>query len=196
MLSRLRLGALGAALFACTLTSAPAAWAANPPKPTFREPKADFFDKELALTYAFGPAALDFALTDSFSLGVAVDQAFSPNDWYYRATYRIVDSAQDGLVIALNGGALQTRERLAGDQLLPPVWGYEGGVLISLLTDSGLTLRGSLQLADTDWGSPGGPQFYFSPEIAYRYGLLELTLVPSWPLNLSNWSWVGVRLRI
>jgi hypothetical protein len=185
------------ALVAMLVTlGASAAEAANPARPSFREGKADFADKELALTYAFGPGALDFALTDALSLGLSVDQVFGANDWYYRATYKMVDNPEAGLAIALNAGAIQTRERLAGDQFLPPVWGYQGGVLVSFLTDSGLTFRGGLQLYDTDWGAPGGQQVLFTPEIAYRFGLFELTLVPSWPLNVGNWNWVGVRLRI
>lgn len=187
---------LGLSLLLISALAAPAAEAANPPRPSFREGKADFHDKELSLTYAFGPGSVDFALTDSLSLGVAVDQVKNAQDWYYRATYRIVDDYDMGLAIALNGGAIQTRERLAGDQIAPPVWGYQAGLLVSLATESGLTFRGGFQLYDTEWGAPGGQQFLFTPEIAYRWSILELTLQPSFPLDFTNLNWVGLRLRI
>lgn len=185
---------LGSAMLALAI-AAPSA-AADPVRPSFLEGKADFHDKELALTYAFGPGALDFALLDRLSLGVSVDQVFNANSWYYRGTWAIVQSQEAGLGIAFNAGALQTRERLAGDQLAPPVWGYQGGLLVSLLTDSGLTFRGGFQLYDTDWNTGGDQQVLISPEIAYRWELLEFTLRPSWPLSFDNWNWVGIRVRI
>src|SRR5690349_7487579 len=119
-------------------TFASAAFAANPPRPPFREGKADFTPSELCVTYALGPGSVDFALIDRLSLGVAVDQVFGAQDWMYRATYRVVDNQEQGLSIALNGAAMQTREQLAGNTFLAPVWGYEGGLLVALATDSGL----------------------------------------------------------
>lgn len=184
-------------LAACALAlTAGAAFAANPERPSFREPKADFHDKELALTYAFGPGSLDFALLEPLSLGVGVDQVFNAQSWYYRATWRLVDNYESGVAIALNGGAIQTRERLAGDVLASPVWGYQGGLLVSLATESGLIFRGGFQIYDTEWGAEGGQQVLLTPEIAYRFGIAEVTLVPSWPIDLANWSWVGLRVRI
>ena len=186
----------------CLLTAllgallAPPAEAANPARASFREGKADFRDKELSLTYAFGPGALDFALTEQLAFGVAIDQVTAAQDWYYRLTWKLHEDYASGLAVAANLGALQTRERLAGDQVAAPVWGYQGGLLVSLLTDSGLTFRAGFQLYDTEWGAEGGQQFLFTPEIAYRWELLELTLQPSWPLSFTDISWVGIRLRI
>lgn len=185
---------LSTALLVTTL--APAAMAANPPRPSFREGKADFTPMELAITYAFGPGSVDFALLDSLSLGVAVDQVWGAQDWMYRATYRVLNNEEQGLSIALNGAAMQTREQLAGNTYLPPVWGYEGGLLLSFATDSGLAFRAGLQLYNTDWGPSGQNKFLFTPEVAYRYGMLELTLQPNFPFSLGDWSWVGLRLRI
>ena len=172
------------------------AFAGNPPRPPFREGKADFAPDELAITYAFGPGAVDFAPTDNFSLGVAVDQVFGAQDWMYRGTYKLVSDETTGVDIALNVAALQTREELAGGTYLPPVWGYQGGVLATFATDSGLIFRAGLQLYDTDWNTPGGQQVLITPEVAYRYGLLEITLQPNLPFSLGDWSWVGLRLRI
>jgi hypothetical protein len=168
----------------------------NPPRPSFREGKADFHDKELALTYAFGPGALDFALLDFMSLGVAVDQVFGAQSWYYRTTWKLVDNAENGVGIAFNAGATQIREQLAGNTFLAPTWGYQSGLLVSLATESGLIFRGGFQLYDTNWSAPGGQQVLITPEIAYRYSLIEITLQPSFPFSFSDWSWVGLRLRI
>jgi hypothetical protein len=186
---------LGVALLLASALAAPAALA-DPQRPSFREGKADFHDKELSLTYAFGPGSVDFALTEALSVGVAVDQVINAQDWYYRATYNVVDDVDNGLAIALNGGGIQTRERLAGDIIAPPVWGYQAGVLVSFGTESGLTFRSGFQLYDTQWGAGDGPKFLFTPEIAYRWKLIEVTLQPSFPLDFSNFSWVGIRLRI
>lgn len=187
------LAALAALL---ALLPAPAALAADPPRPSFREPKADFRDKEFALTYAFGPASADFALLDFLSLGVGVDQVFNAQSWQYRATLPLISNEELGLVVALNGAATHVREALVGNQYGPPKWGGQGGVLATFLTDTGLTFRLGAQYYDTDLWASGGGGWLFSPEVAYRYGIAELTLVPSWPLSLSDWSWVGLRLRI
>lgn len=176
---------------------APVAEAANPQRFQFREGKADFHDKELSLTYAFGPGSLDFALTDALSLGVAVDRVTAAQDWYYRMTYRLVDNYESGIQIAFNAGALNTRERLAGDIVAPPVWGYQAGLLATFQTDSGLIFRAGVQLYDTEWGADGGQQVLFTPEIAYKWNLLELTLQPSGPpFSFTDINWVGIRLRI
>lgn len=185
-----------AACLALWLAAAPPARADDPPRASMREGKADFHDKELALLYAFGPGTLDFAFTDFLSLGVSTDQIFSPHNWNYRATWRLVSNDEAGLAIALNAGVLQTRERLAGDVWQDPTWGWQGGFLVSLTTESGLIFRAGFQLYDTNWSTITGQQFLFSPEIAYRWGLVEATVVPSWPLSLDNLNWVGIRLRI
>lgn len=178
--------------------AAPVAEAANPTRSPFREGKADYHDKELSLTYAFGGGgSLDFAFTDALSLGVAVDRITNANDWYYRMTYRLLDNSDQGLQIALNAGALNTRERMAGDVIAPPVWGYQTGLLVSFLTDSGLIFRAGFQLYDTEWGATGGQQFLFTPEIAYQWSMLEITLQPSGPpFSFTDVNWVGLRVRI
>lgn len=182
------------------LATAPPALADDPTRALMREGKADFHDKELSLLYAFGPGTLDFAFTDFLSVGVSADQVFSPHNWEYRATWRLVDNQEAGLAIALNAAVLQTRERLAGDVWQDPTWGWQGGFLVTLATESGLTLRGGFQLYDTNWATGTGQQFLFTPEIAYRMGLFEITVVPSWPISwppsLNELNWVGVRLRI
>lgn len=190
---RLMLAALAALL--CLLPAAPAS-AANPPRPSFREPKADFRDKEFSLTYAFGPASADFALFNVLSLGVAVDQVFNAQSWQYRATVPLIANSDLGLVVALNGAALNVREPLAGNQYAAPTWGAQGGVLATFLSDSGLTLRAGIQYYDTDLWTAGGGGWLFTPEVAYRYGFAELTLAPSFPFDITSWSWVGLRLRI
>lgn len=189
---------LGLALLVLGALTAPPADAANPTRSQFREGKADFHDKELSLTYGFGGGgSLDFAFTDALSLGVAVDRVTNANDWFYRMTYRLMDNPDNGLQIALNAGALNTRERLAGDLIAPPVWGYQTGLLVSFLTDSGLIFRAGFQLYDTEWGAPGGQQFLFTPEIAYQWSLLEITLQPSGPpFSFGDVNWVGLRVRI
>jgi hypothetical protein len=177
------------------LLAAMPAYAADAPRPVLREGKADFHDKELSLFYGFGPGALDFAFTDALSVGVSMDQVFSPQNWAYRGTWRLFSSDQAGMQIALNGGVTQTRERLAGDVFQPPVWGWQGGFLVALQSESGLTLRCGFQLYDTNWGTADGQGVLISPEIAYRFGLIEVSVIPSlsWP---PDFSWVGVRLRI
>lgn len=194
-MTRLRgVSSIFAASLALMLAAPPAF--ADPVRAIVREGKADFHDKELSLLYAFGPGALDFAFTDFLSVGVSTDQLFSPKNWYYRATWRLVDNQDAGVAIALNGGVLQTRERLAGDVYTAAALGWQGGFLASLATESGLIFRAGFQLYDTDWSGSGGPQFLFSPEIAYRFSLFEISVVPSWPLSLTELNWVGVRLRI
>lgn len=188
--------AKSAALALALLFFATPAWAANPERSSFREPKADFHDKELALSYAFGPGALDFALLHFLSLGVAADQVFSPQNWYYRSTIKLVDNTDTGLGIAFNGGATQIREKLAGDIYLTPVWGWQAGLLVTLMTESGMILRGGFQLYDTDWGAPEGQKFLFTPEIAYRMSIVEITLAPGWPIWPVELSWIGLRLRL
>lgn len=185
---------------ACSLTclslGAKAAWCIHPQRPTsWREAKADFHDKELSLTYALGPGSLDFAFLRGLSLGVATDQVFAPRNWAYRATWTLVENQEAGLAIALNGGVTQLRALLAGNLESPPAWGWQSGFLITLLTESGLTFRAGFQLYDTNWAEADGQNFLFSPEVAYRWGIAELTMVPGWPLDLANWSWVGLRLR-
>lgn len=173
-----------------------AAWCIHPQRPpSWREAKADFHDKELALTYALGPGSLDFAFLPRLSLGVGTDNVFGPRSWAYRGTWTLVDNPDAGLAIALNGGVTQIRALLAGNVEAPTAWGWQGGFLVTLLTQSGLTFRGGFQLYDTNWSESDGQAFLFSPEIAYRLGIAELTLAPGWPLDLANWSWVGVRLR-
>ena len=189
---------LGLAALVLGALAAPAAEAANPTRPPFREGQADFHDTELALTYAFGGGgSLDFALTEALSFGVAVDRVVNANDWYYRLNYRLVDDYASGIQIAFNAGALNVRERLAGDVIAPPVWGYQAGLLCSFLTDSGLIFRAGFQLYDTEWGATGGQQFLFTPEIAYQWSMLEVTLQPSGPpFSFTDIGWVGLRLRI
>ncbi|MDB5096705.1 MAG: hypothetical protein JWM80_1126 [Cyanobacteria bacterium RYN_339] len=179
----------------CILGLAAPVFAADPPRATLREGKADYHDKELALFYGFGPGTLDFAFTDAISLGVSMDQVFAPQNWGYRGTWRLFNSEAAGMQIALNGGVLQTRERLAGDVFQPPVWGWQGGFLVSLQSEAGLTFRCGFQLYDTNWGTPDGQGVLISPEIAYRMGLVEVSVIPSlsWP---PDFSWVGLRLRI
>lgn len=186
--------ALASAALAISTLAAPAI--ADPVRPSFLEGKADFHDKELALTYAFGPGALDFALMDRLSFGVGVDQVFNANSWYYRGTWSLVQSYEAGVGIAFNAGAIQTREQLAGNQFAAPVWGYQAGLLVSLLTDSGVVFRSGFQLYDTDWSSGGDQQVLITPEIAYRWELIEFMIRPSWPLTFENMSWVGIRVRI
>lgn len=177
------------------LAGMPVAQAA-PPKADFRESKADFHDKELALTYVFGHSgALDFALTDRLSAGVAVDNLWSPLNWYYRGTWQLVTNAENGLFVAFNVGALRSQTVLAGNQVQPPVWGWQSGMLVSMMTESGLTLRAGFQLYNTDW-SGTEQRFAFTPELAYRMGILEATIVPTWPFSLSELGWAGVRLRL
>jgi hypothetical protein len=169
---------------------------AAPPKVDFREAKADFRDKELALTYVFGNSgALDFALTDRLSAGVAVDNLWAPLNWYYRGTWQLVSNPESGLFVAFNAGALQSRVMLAGNQVQPPTWGWQSGMLVSLLTESGLTLRAGFQLYNTDWSS-SAQRFAFTPELAYRIGILEATIIPTWPFSLSELGWAGLRLRL
>lgn len=189
--------AISAALAASGLAaSALPALADDPVRPTLREGKADFTDKELAVFYAFNPGTLDFAFTDFLSVGVSTDQVFSPHNWGYRATWKLLNNADAGLAIAANAEVLQTRERLAGDVYNPPVWGYQGGFLVSLATESGLIFRCGFQLYDTDWSTSTGQQFLLSPEIAYRWNIVEIAVTPSWPLSLNEFNWVGIRLRI
>lgn len=189
------LGAMALAL-GLNMAWAPAAWCIHPQRPaSWREAKADFHDKELALTYALGPGSLDFAFLPRFSLGVGTDQVFAPRSWAYRSTLVLVENQDAGLAIALNGGVTQIRAMLAGNLEAPAAWGWQSGFLVSLLTESGLTFRAGFQIYDTNWAEADGQAFLFSPEIAYRYGIAELTLAPGWPLDLANWSWVGVRLR-
>ena len=192
-----RIGAsLTAAALLCAGLAAPAR-ADDAIHPAVRDAKADFHDKELSLLYAFNPGAIDFAFLPSVSLGVATDQLFSPKNWYYRATWRMVENRDLGLAIALTGGVLQTRERLAGDVYTDPQWGWQGGFLLTLATQSGLLFRSGFQVYDKAWTLTSGQQFLFTPEIAYRFGLFEVSVVPTWPLSLSldGLNWVGVRLR-
>lgn len=187
------------ALLATTLlaTAAPA-WAVNPPRPPFREGKADYHDKELALTYAWGgPAALDFALLSPLSLGVTVDHILQPQSWAYRGVLKLVDEAQTGGVgIAFTGAATSIRENVAGQPDTAPVWGWQAGLTTTLLTESGLTFRLGIQAYDTEWSAPGGQSILLSPEIAYRLGIAEVTIVPLWPFNELKLDWVGIRIRI
>lgn len=191
-----RLLAASLACFAAIAPIAEAQTTTNPPRPSFREGKADFHDKELSLTYAFGPGAVDFALMDFLSIGVAVDQVFGANSWQYRTTWKLVDNMETGVGIAFNAAATHVREQLAGNQFLAPVWGYQTGLLLSLATESGLCFRGGVQMYDTNWSAPGGQQVLLTPEIAYRYSLLEITLQPNIPFSFGDWSWVGLRIRI
>ncbi len=67
------------------------AFADDPLRASLREGKADWDDKELSVLYAFGPGALDFGFTDFLSVGISTDQVFSPHNWYYRGTWKIVN---------------------------------------------------------------------------------------------------------
>lgn len=188
--------ALAAALVALVAVSAPAD-AANPPRPPFREGKADYHDKELALNYAWGgPAALDFALISPLSLGVSVDHIFQPQSWMYRTTLKLVNEEEGGIGIAATGAMTSIRENIAGVTNNQPVWGWQAGLLTTLMTESGLTFRLGVQAYDTETGAIGGQGLLLTPEIAYRMGILEIMIVPTWPLNDVKAEWVGLRVRI
>src|SRR6187402_3480955 len=102
-----------AALLAPFAAFAAPADAANPPRPPFREGKADYHDKELALNYAWGgPAALDFALISPLSLGVSVDHIFQPQSWMYRTTLKLVNEEEAGIGIAFTGAMTSIRENI------------------------------------------------------------------------------------
>ncbi|MEB3284867.1 MAG: hypothetical protein VKN33_06235 [Candidatus Sericytochromatia bacterium] len=177
--------------------SAHPAEARNPAHPPFREAKADFHDKELALTYAWGgPAALDFALLPPITLGASVDHVLQPRSWAYRGVWKLVDERQTGIGIAFTGAATQIREIVAGEDNLSPVWGWQAGMLTTLLLEGGLIVRLGVQAYDTDIQVAGGQSVLLSPEIAYRLGLVELAVVPRWPLNDWGWEWIGARIRL
>lgn len=183
----------GLAAVLLALGAAPAI--ADPPRPAFREPIPDYRGQELTLTYAFGPGSIDFAPLPFMSVGVGVDQVFGAQSWLYRTTLKLVDNP-GSYQIGLNAAATHIRERLAGDTFTAPTWGYQGGILVALPTESGLTFRAGIQMYDTDWSGGAGPQVLLTPEIAYSFSLAEVTLVPGWPLNAANWTWVGLRVRL
>lgn len=191
-----RTSRLAFAAAALVIAWTPPAFAGNPIRPSFREALADYHDKELMLGYAFGPGAMDFALFHFLTLGVSADEVFAPQNWLYRSTFKLVDNPQGGLSIAFTAGTTQIRERQAGDIFLDPVTGWQSGLLVTLGTESGMTLRGGFQLYDTDITTPGGQSFLFSPEIAYRFSLFEVAYVPGWPLWPLVPTQVGLRLRI
>lgn len=171
--------------------------AANPPRPPFREGKADYHDKELALNYAWGgPAGLDFALISPLSLGVSVDHIFQPQSWAYRTTLKLVNEEEGGVGIAATGGLTSIRENIAGTTDNLPVWGWQAGILTTLMTESGLTFRLGIQAYDTEWGAAGGQGLLLTPEIAYKFGIFEVMVVPQWPITDIKAEWVGLRVRI
>lgn len=176
---------------------APPVDARNPAHPPFREAKADFHDKELALTYGWGgPAALDFALLQPITIGASVDHVLQPRSWAYRGVWKLVDERQTGIGIAFTGAATHIRELVAGQPDVAPVWGWQAGMLTTLLLEGGLTLRLGIQAYDTDIEAMGGQRVLLSPEIAYRLGLIELAVIPRWPLNDWGWEWMGARVRL
>jgi hypothetical protein len=172
------------------------ALAANPTRPVFRETKADFHDKELTLSYAWGGSgSMDFALLSPLAFGVGVDNILAPNSWIYRTTLKLVDEETQGLGIAFTAAATNIREVIAGSPNNQPVWGWQAGLFTTLLTESGLTFRLGIQAYDTEWSAPGGQQVLLTPEVAYRFGILEVMLVPQWPFNELKGDWVGARVR-
>jgi hypothetical protein len=179
-----------------TALAAPAD-AANPPRPPFREGKADYHDKELALNYAWGgPAGLDFALISPLSLGVSVDHIFQPQSWAYRTTLKLVDEEEAGIGIAATGALTSIRENIACQTDNLPVWGWQAGILTTLMTESGLTFRLGIQAYDTESSAAGGQGLLLTPEIAYRMGIVEVMVIPTWPINDVKAEWVGLRVRI
>ena len=183
------------ALLAAAPTAA-MAQAANPIRPPFREAKADWHDKELALSYAWGgPAAMDFALLAPVSFGVGVDHVLQPTSWLYRTTLKLVNEESNGLGIALNVAATSIKPQIAGSPDASSVWGWQAGIMTTLLTESGLTFRLGIQAYDTDTGAPGGQSVLLSPEIAYRFGIVEVMVVPQWPFTDLKTEWVGARVR-
>jgi hypothetical protein len=170
--------------------------ARNPAHPPFREGKADFHDKELALTYGWGgPGALDFAILPPLSLGVSVDHVTQPRSWQYRGVVRLVDEQTAGIGIAFTGSTTSIRELVAGQPDIEPAWGWQAGLLTTLMVEGGLIVRLGVQAYDTNVAVPGGQSVLLSPELAYRLGLLELTVMPRWPLTELGMEWMGVRLR-
>jgi len=191
------LALLGATCLLSLACPCPPAEARNPAHPPFREAKADFRDKELTLTYGWGgPAALDFAILAPITLGASVDHVLQPRSWAYRGVWKLTDERQTGIGIAFTGSATHIRELVAGQTDIAPVWGWQAGMLTTLLLEGGLTLRLGVQAYDTDMNAPGGQSVLLSPEIAYRLGLIELTVIPSWPLNNWGWEWIGARIRL
>lgn len=188
------LAACAAVLAACTAPAA--AQVANPSRPPFREAKADWHDKELALSYAWGgPASMDFALLAPLSFGVGVDHVLQPSSWIYRTTLKLVDEEAAGLGIALNVAATSIKPVVAGAPDAPAVWGWQAGLLTTLLTESGLTFRLGIQAYDTETAATGGQSVLLSPEIAYRFGIAEVMVVPQWPFTELKADWVGARIR-
>lgn len=182
--------------FAAELAAPAAALAANPSRPPFREAKADFHDKELALSYAWGgPASMDFALLGPLSFGVGVDHVLQPSSWIYRTTLKLVDEETQGLGIALNVAATNIKPVIAGSPDAPTVWGWQAGLMTTLLTESGLTFRLGLQAYDTETAAAGGQLVLLTPEIAYRFGVVEVMVVPQWPFTEMKADWVGARVR-
>jgi hypothetical protein len=188
----LAIGVAGAAL----LGAPDVAEARNPAHPPFREGKADFHDKELALTYGWGgPGAMDFAILPPLSLGVSVDHVTQPRSWQYRGVVRLVDEQTAGVGIAFTGSATSIRELVAGQPDIEPAWGWQAGLLTTLMVEGGLIVRLGVQAYDTNVAVAGGQAVLLSPELAYRLGLLELTVMPRWPLTELGMEWMGVRLR-
>ncbi len=178
------------------LASPAVAQAANPNRPAFREAKADFHDKELALSYAWGgPASMDFALLSPLSFGIGVDHVLQPSSWIYRTTLKLVDEEAAGLGIALNVAATNIKPVIAGMPDAPSVWGWQAGIMTTLMTESGLTFRLGIQAYDTETGAAGGQSVLLTPEIAYRFGVLEVMVVPQWPFTELKADWVGARVR-
>lgn len=185
------------AVTAAVLGASPAlAQSVNPIRPPFREAKADFHDKELALSYAWGgPASMDFALLSPLSFGVGVDHVLQPTSWMYRTTLKLVDEETQGLGIALNVAATSIKPLIAGQPDVPAVWGWQAGLLTTLMTESGLTFRLGIQAYDTEAAAAGGQSVLLSPEIAYRFGIVEVMVVPQWPFTELKADWVGARVR-
>ena len=185
------------AVAAAVLGTSPAlAQSVNPIRPPFREAKADFHDKELALSYAWGgPASMDFALLSPLSFGVGVDHVLQPTSWMYRTTLKLVDEETQGLGIALNVAATSIKPLIAGQPDVPAVWGWQAGLLTTLMTESGLTFRLGIQAYDTEAAAAGGQSVLLSPEIAYRFGIVEVMVVPQWPFTELKADWVGARVR-
>ncbi|MEB3221520.1 MAG: hypothetical protein VKS61_05535 [Candidatus Sericytochromatia bacterium] len=170
--------------------------ARNPSHPPFREGKADFHDKELALTYGWGgPAAMDFAVLPPLSLGVSVDHVTQPRSWQYRGVLRLVDEQATGVGIAFTGAATSIRELVAGQPDIEPAWGWQAGLLTTLMVEGGLIIRLGVQAYDTNTAVTGGQSVLITPELAYRLGLLEVTVMPRWPLTELGLEWMGGRLR-
>ncbi|MEB3197132.1 MAG: hypothetical protein VKP62_07995 [Candidatus Sericytochromatia bacterium] len=193
----LRLSGLLSALLVLSLLGPLPAQARNPNHPPFREAKADFHDKELALTYGMGgPASLDFALLPPLSVGAAVDHVLQPRSWAYRAVLKVVDEEQSGIGIAFTGAATHIRELIVGQPDNAALWGWQAGMTTSLMLEMGLTLRLGIQAYDTSLDEPGGQAVLLSPEIAYRMGLIEWIVVPRWPLQEWGWDWMGARIRL